>query len=252
MDGNDAETRAAELPNPDSHDAHQHRRVAGVTNQMKNSVKVCVTNSKAYCCCTTLPNVLAAGAARSLHCADMKLLWKHMEACKDKHWKVTHCRSSRWILKHYRKCVDVNCSVCGPVRTAVRNSKHAASTTPTMGSNDDTQFSGSTCSTQKQSNVSTPGSQSPLGLQQAPQLPPLPHTAQEHLPSQSPHTSPWQYCAGQGNGISSGSLYNQISPAHEQPIGDKTSASMPWPNNDVNMRTDSRLQNPSGTCLAMS
>jgi TAZ zinc finger len=169
----------------------KHRRVARVTNQMKNSVKVCVTNSKAYCCCTTLPNVLAAGAARSRHCADMKLLWKHMEACKDKHCKVTHCRSSRWIVKHYRKCVDVNCSVCGPVRTAVRNSKHADSTRPTMGSIDDTSFSGSTCSTQKQSNVSTPGSQSPLvirfALQQAPQLPPPLHTAQEHLPSQSPH-----------------------------------------------------------------
>jgi E1A/CREB-binding protein len=71
------------------------------------------------------------------HCADMKRLWRHMEACKDNNCRVSHCFSSRAILSHYRKCKDSNCPACGPVRDTVRRSRGStarpsASTGPMM------------------------------------------------------------------------------------------------------------------------
>jgi Bromodomain/TAZ zinc finger len=67
------------------------------------------------------------------HCADMKLLWRHMEGCKDNNCKVPHCFSSRAILSHYRKCRDVNCPACGPVRETVRKNRTSTSSRPSTG-----------------------------------------------------------------------------------------------------------------------
>ena len=61
------------------------------------------------------------------HCADMKRLWRHMEACRDNNCQVPHCFSSRAILSHYRKCKDQNCPACSPVRQTVRNSQKGGS-----------------------------------------------------------------------------------------------------------------------------
>lgn len=55
--------------------------------------------------CTTTP-----------HCAEMKVLWKHIANCKDQYCKVKHCMSSRYVLSHYRRCNDPGCEICGPVR----------------------------------------------------------------------------------------------------------------------------------------
>ena len=68
------------------------------------------------------------------HCGDMKLLWRHMEGCKDNNCKVPHCFSSRAILSHYRKCRDVNCPACGPVRETVRKNRTSSSSSrPSTG-----------------------------------------------------------------------------------------------------------------------
>ena len=54
------------------------------------------------------------------HCANMKLLWKHIMSCKEKNCKMPHCVSSRYVLSHYSKCRDTACPVCGPVRDAIQ------------------------------------------------------------------------------------------------------------------------------------
>jgi len=50
-----------------------------------------------------------------------------MERCKDNNCRVPHCFSSRAILSHYRKCKDVNCPACGPVRDTVRKAQTKSS-----------------------------------------------------------------------------------------------------------------------------
>jgi hypothetical protein len=98
------------------------------------------------------------------HCADMKRLWRHMEACKDNNCRVSHCFSSRAILSHYRKCKDTNCPACGPVRDTVRRSKGSttrpsASTGPMMNEMRGVQ---------------------PAAAPQQPQPPPPPQPPQQH------------------------------------------------------------------------
>jgi len=55
------------------------------------------------------------------HCAEMKVLWKHIASCKDQYCKVKHCMSSRYVLSHYRRCKDSGCDICGPVRDIIKN-----------------------------------------------------------------------------------------------------------------------------------
>jgi hypothetical protein len=54
------------------------------------------------------------------HCADMKVLWKHIANCKDSYCKVRHCMSSRYVLSHYRRCKPP-CNICDPVREIIKN-----------------------------------------------------------------------------------------------------------------------------------
>ena len=56
----------------------------------------------------------------TLHCASMKVLWKHIMTCKEQQCKVAHCVSSRYVLSHYSKCKDEVCPVCAPVRAAIQ------------------------------------------------------------------------------------------------------------------------------------
>jgi Bromodomain/TAZ zinc finger len=140
------------------------------------------------------------------HCADMKLLWRHMEACKDNNCKVPHCFSSRAILGHYRKCRDSNCPACGPVRETVRKNRSStvsarptASTGPMMSSMRDFNnqlsmssdplavsagggsFSGSTSSRNGQASMPPPATQS--------QAPPMYPLQQQPPPPQPPPSS---------------------------------------------------------------
>jgi len=57
------------------------------------------------------------------HCPQMKRLWGHIVHCKDKKCKFPHCTSSRYILSHYRKCRNVGCLACGPVREIIQQAK---------------------------------------------------------------------------------------------------------------------------------
>lgn len=61
----------------------------------------------------------------TMHCGEMKQLWRHMENCRDNKCRTPHCFSSRAILSHYRKCRDSNCPACGPVRENIK--KHRMS-----------------------------------------------------------------------------------------------------------------------------
>ena len=51
------------------------------------------------------------------HCAEMKILWKHIASCKESQCTVRHCMSSRYVLSHYRRCKGP-CNICDPVRSA--------------------------------------------------------------------------------------------------------------------------------------
>jgi TAZ zinc finger len=50
------------------------------------------------------------------HCSKLKELWIHMEHCMDDKCGVPHCLSSRCLLAHCRKCQNMNCTICVPVR----------------------------------------------------------------------------------------------------------------------------------------
>jgi hypothetical protein len=142
------------------------------------------------------------------HCSDMKLLWRHMEACKDNNCKVPHCFSSRAILSHYRKCRDPNCPACGPVRETVRKNRTSSSsarpstsTGPMMSSMRDFNhqlsmqpdplgvsagggsFSGSTSSRNPQVSMPPPASQ---------QAQPPPMYPMQQQPPQQPTPTPQQ------------------------------------------------------------
>jgi len=54
------------------------------------------------------------------HCAEMKVLWKHIAYCKDSVCKVPHCMSSRFVLSHYRRCKPP-CNICDPVKDIIKN-----------------------------------------------------------------------------------------------------------------------------------
>ncbi len=57
------------------------------------------------------------------HCAEMKVLWKHIANCKESQCTVRHCMSSRYVLSHYRRCKGP-CAICDPVRDAIDASKN--------------------------------------------------------------------------------------------------------------------------------
>jgi len=54
------------------------------------------------------------------HCAEMKVLWKHIAECKDQKCLVPHCVSSRYVLSHYRRCKPP-CNICDPVKEIIKN-----------------------------------------------------------------------------------------------------------------------------------
>lgn len=54
------------------------------------------------------------------HCAEMKVLWKHIANCKDSYCKVRHCMSSRYVLSHYRRCKPP-CNICDPVKKIIKD-----------------------------------------------------------------------------------------------------------------------------------
>merc|ERR1712183_838561 len=55
------------------------------------------------------------------YCDEMKKLWKHIFHCTRKECPAPHCMSSRAILSHYRRCKDLKCAACGPVRMIIRD-----------------------------------------------------------------------------------------------------------------------------------
>eukprot|EP00804_Cyclotella_cryptica_P015047 CCRYP_000634-RA/>CCRYP_000634-RA protein AED:0.01 eAED:0.01 QI:1424/1/1/1/0.66/0.5/4/88/1434 len=55
------------------------------------------------------------------HCAEMKVLWRHIANCKEPQCKIKHCMSSRYVLSHYRRCRDPYCDICAPVRETIKN-----------------------------------------------------------------------------------------------------------------------------------
>ncbi|KAL7543880.1 hypothetical protein ACHAXR_013283 [Thalassiosira sp. AJA248-18] len=55
------------------------------------------------------------------HCAEMKMLWKHIASCKDSSCKVRHCLSSRYMVRHYQRCAKSTCNVCDPVKDTIKD-----------------------------------------------------------------------------------------------------------------------------------
>lgn len=71
----------------------------------------------------------------TVHCENMKKLWKHIMSCKKQDCTIPHCVSSRYVLSHYSKCRDTNCHVCGPVREAIRRNYEKSQHVVTMAKN---------------------------------------------------------------------------------------------------------------------
>jgi len=60
------------------------------------------------------------------HCASMKRFWKHILECSIPKCLFQHCFSSRYILRHYRRCQDAKCRTCGPVNAMILRSHEKA------------------------------------------------------------------------------------------------------------------------------
>lgn len=56
-------------------------------------------------------------------CQIGKQLWSHIFHCSNPHCTYRNCVYSRELLRHYQKCVDKNCPICGPVRAYVANDR---------------------------------------------------------------------------------------------------------------------------------
>ena len=54
------------------------------------------------------------------YCFGMKVVWAHIRICKDKLCRVPLCSSTKTVLYHYASCQDPPCSICGPVREAIK------------------------------------------------------------------------------------------------------------------------------------
>jgi E1A/CREB-binding protein len=211
------------------------------------------------------------------HCEDMKLLWRHMEGCKDNNCKVPHCFSSRAILSHYRKCRDVNCPACGPVRETVRKSRTSSSssrpstsTGPMMSSMRDFNhqlsmqadplgvsagggsFSGSTSSRNPQVSMPPPVSQPSQVPQYSVQQPPEPTQQQPQQQQQS--TQPQQrYNGNESNRSFTGSSSSPAINMYDSNLADgnrPTSSSNPAHSNNfgpVNPLAPSSSRSGTGT-----
>jgi hypothetical protein len=57
----------------------------------------------------------------SARCQSGKQLWSHIFQCSNQHCTYRNCVYSRELLRHYQKCVDKACPICGPVRLYVAN-----------------------------------------------------------------------------------------------------------------------------------
>jgi TAZ zinc finger len=69
--------------------------------------------------CKVIPGIEKCTVTK--HCEQMKHLWIHIQDCTVVRCDVPHCYSSRWILSHFAKCIDVKCSCCEPVRKVIMN-----------------------------------------------------------------------------------------------------------------------------------
>jgi hypothetical protein len=56
------------------------------------------------------------------HCAAMKKLWAHLGTCKDKHCRVIHCFTSKYVLTHFQRCKNSLCTICSPVHEVIQRS----------------------------------------------------------------------------------------------------------------------------------
>ena len=49
----------------------------------------------------------------------MAQLWPHLQCCEDPNCQVSHCSSSRMIIKHFSECKEsgnfLYCEVCAPI-----------------------------------------------------------------------------------------------------------------------------------------
>lgn len=48
-------------------------------------------------------------------CFQMKLLWDHLQNCRNNSCSYSHCMSSRYVLEHFSKCKNLRCPLCGPI-----------------------------------------------------------------------------------------------------------------------------------------
>lgn len=53
-------------------------------------------------------------------CKYRKLIVQHVFTCQDRFCNIPRCNISRFLLTHWRKCFDIQCDLCNPVKKIVR------------------------------------------------------------------------------------------------------------------------------------
>lgn len=56
----------------------------------------------------------------TMYCWGIKMVWKHITICRNDVCRVRFCLSCKSLLAHFRKCENLNCYVCKPVREAIK------------------------------------------------------------------------------------------------------------------------------------
>ncbi|XP_018651827.1 putative creb-binding protein 2 [Schistosoma mansoni] len=57
------------------------------------------------------------------NCGEIRNLLPHLQSCtREKECNVPHCISSKYIMRHYRSCGDMECKVCSAIRKPIGNS----------------------------------------------------------------------------------------------------------------------------------
>ena len=64
-----------------------------------------------------------AHCPHAMSCETGKALWHHLVRCKSDECKWPRCVHARELLRHYQKCKNAECSICGPVRKYVESAK---------------------------------------------------------------------------------------------------------------------------------
>ncbi|KAK4470612.1 hypothetical protein MN116_006149 [Schistosoma mekongi] len=70
------------------------------------------------------------------NCGEIRSLLPHLQSCtREKECSVPHCISSKYIMRHYRSCRDMECKVCSAIRKPIVNSTPSSASSVSCSQN---------------------------------------------------------------------------------------------------------------------